>query len=300
MRNTPGVNGWVVRPLKYLPCPSSDWLNSSSAPSPLRWSEALKHRVQKHFYFLDSNVVLDASSCRLRHCRLFFFLVLVFLVLKFLPPNVLVSFNALRPDLFFGRILHSTNPYHAKRRSLVTMLNFNYVSTVQLTRKPPSLTPLSFASSVCAIWAPSADFAPTSRTRTGTTILVRWLFRLPTRNRDIRCSPSDRYRLSWILVLVRLSTTRLAVSEALADDPGEISDCDLRVLQVRMPKLLPLETVEALVSHRPQGFDLAPNGNISLPGQNIFAVFTITGRVFQVCMSYPASQLLDRKLRFFV
>jgi len=76
-----------------------------------------------------------ASSCRLRHRRLFFFLVLVFLVLKFLPPNVLVSFNALRPDLFFGRILHSTNPYHAKRRSLVTMLNFNYVSTVQLTPK---------------------------------------------------------------------------------------------------------------------------------------------------------------------
>jgi len=53
------------------------------------------------------------------------------------------------------------------------------------------------------------------------------------------------------VMTLRLSTTRLAVSQALADDSGEISDCYLRVLQVRMPNLLPLETVEARVSHGP-------------------------------------------------
>jgi hypothetical protein len=48
-----------------------------------------------------------------------------------------------------------------------------------------------------------------------------------------------------------LSTTRLAVSQALANDSGEISNCYLRVLQLGMPNLLPLETVEALVSDGP-------------------------------------------------
>jgi hypothetical protein len=70
-----------------------------------------------------------------RDCRLFFFFVLVFLVLKFLPPNVLVWFNALCSYLFFRRILHSTDPHDAKHRPLVTMLNFNHVSTVQVTSK---------------------------------------------------------------------------------------------------------------------------------------------------------------------
>src|SRR3954454_16234466 len=75
--------------------------------------------------------MLHSVECR----RSFFFFVLVLLVLKFLPPNVFVWFYALCSDLFFRRILHSTNPYHAKHRPLMTMLNLDHIASIQVTPK---------------------------------------------------------------------------------------------------------------------------------------------------------------------
>ena len=84
-------------------------------------------------------------------------------------------------------------------------------------------------------------------------------------------------------------------SQTLTDDTSKICNCDLGCFQLRMPQLFPFETVEALVSNGTQGFDLASYRDIALTCQNTFAAFSASGRVFQMCMSYPGSQLLDGK-----
>src|SRR5215831_21368702 len=67
-----------------------------------------------------------------------------------------------------------------------------------------------------------------------------------------------------------------------------------------MPQFFPLETVEAFISDGTQGFDLPSDGDISLTRQNIFAVFATPGRVLQVCMPYPRTQLFNGKFRLLV
>jgi len=71
----------------------------------------------------------------------------------------------------------------------------------------------------------------------------------------------------------------MGIAEALPNDASIIGDCDLRILQLRMPDFFPFEAVEALVSDGLQCLDLALDWNIATPGENILTIFSAADRV---------------------
>src|SRR5690348_15006019 len=57
-----------------------------------------------------------------------------------------------------------------------------------------------------------------------------------------------------------------------AHHASKLGDSDLRRLDVRVPALLPLEAVVAVIAARGEGFHLPPHGNVALPGEHVAAI----------------------------
>src|SRR5215207_1109710 len=78
---------------------------------------------------------------------------------------------------------------------------------------------------------------------------------------------------------------------------GEVRERDLRFVDLRMPALLPLQAVVALVARAGERLDLLLHRHLATSSQNVLPAVARRHRVLEVRVPDPAAELRYRRLR---
>src|SRR5688572_21903622 len=80
-------------------------------------------------------------------------------------------------------------------------------------------------------------------------------------------------------------------AQVLGPDFRVLSDRDLRLLDVRVPALLPLEAVEPGIPRLGERLDLLPHGHLSGPGEDVLSARGHRDGILEMRVPNPATEL---------
>src|SRR5512132_2026967 len=91
--------------------------------------------------------------------------------------------------------------------------------------------------------------------------------------------------------------THAGVAQVAARDGRELRDGDLRLLDLGVPALLPLEAEQAAVAAAGARLDLPAHGHVAGAGEHVPSVLPRRHRVLEVRVADPRAELAHRLLR---